>query len=91
MFNFTTVVFDGTSPTFTSQTLRDGTPQVQIYIYIHTHTHTHTHTYIYIYIYIKESQESKRFLYTPKHFRQHFETQINEQLRAALKTHFSRP
>ena len=29
MFNFTTVVFDGTSPTFISQTLRDGTPQVQ--------------------------------------------------------------
>jgi len=28
MFNFTTVVFDGTSPTFISQTLRDGTPQV---------------------------------------------------------------
>ena len=33
MFNFTTVVFDGTSPTFTSQTLRDGTPQVQIYLF----------------------------------------------------------
>jgi len=31
MFNFTTVVFDGTSPTFISQTLRDGTPQVQIH------------------------------------------------------------
>ena len=30
MFNFTTIVFDGTSPTFISQTLRDGTPQVQI-------------------------------------------------------------
>ena len=30
MFNFTTVVFDGTSPPFISQTLRDGTPQVQI-------------------------------------------------------------
>ena len=28
MFNFTTVVFDGTSPPFISQTLRDGTPQV---------------------------------------------------------------
>ena len=27
--NTTTVVFDGTSPTFISQTLRDGTPQVQ--------------------------------------------------------------
>ena len=32
MFNFTTVVFDGTSP-FISQTLRDGTPQVQIFLY----------------------------------------------------------
>jgi len=32
MFNFTTVVFDGTSPTFISQTLRDGTLQVQIMI-----------------------------------------------------------
>jgi len=31
MFNFTTVVFDGTSPTFISQTLRDGTTQVQIW------------------------------------------------------------
>ena len=31
MFNITTVVFDGTSPpTFISQTLRDGTTQVQI-------------------------------------------------------------
>ena len=32
MFNFTTVVFDGTSPPtpFISQTLRDGTPQVHI-------------------------------------------------------------
>ena len=31
MFNFTIVVFDGTSPPppFISQTLRDGTPQVQ--------------------------------------------------------------
>ena len=28
MFNITTVVFDGTSPPFISQTLRDGTPQV---------------------------------------------------------------
>jgi len=31
MFNFTTVVFDGTSPTFISQTLRDGTPQATRY------------------------------------------------------------
>jgi len=31
MFNFTTVVFDGTSPTFISQTLRDGTPQVKMF------------------------------------------------------------
>jgi hypothetical protein len=29
MFNFTTVVLDGTSPPVISQTLRDGTPQVQ--------------------------------------------------------------
>ena len=28
MFNFNTVVFDGTSPPVISQTLRDGTPQV---------------------------------------------------------------
>jgi len=28
MFNITTVVFDGPSPPFISQTLRDGTPQV---------------------------------------------------------------
>ena len=28
MFNITTVVFDGPSPLFISQTLRDGTPQV---------------------------------------------------------------
>jgi len=32
MFNVTTVVFDGPSPPFISQTLRDGTPQVQIII-----------------------------------------------------------
>ena len=31
MFNFTTVVFDGTTPPFFFlQTLRDGTPQVQM-------------------------------------------------------------
>ena len=30
MFNITTVVFDGPSPTFISRTLWDGTPQVQI-------------------------------------------------------------
>ena len=30
MFNITTVVFDGSSPPFILQTLRDGTPQVQI-------------------------------------------------------------
>jgi hypothetical protein len=29
MFNVTTVVFDGPSSPFISQTLRDGTPQVQ--------------------------------------------------------------
>ena len=29
MFNVTNVVFDGSSPPFISQTLRDGTPQVQ--------------------------------------------------------------
>jgi len=29
MFNITTVVFDGPSPPCISQTLRDGTPQVQ--------------------------------------------------------------
>jgi len=29
MFSITTVVFDGPSPPFISQTLRDGTPQVQ--------------------------------------------------------------
>jgi len=29
MFNITTVVFDVLSPPFISQTLRDGTPQVQ--------------------------------------------------------------
>jgi len=29
MFNFTTVVFDGTSPTVISQTLGDETPQVR--------------------------------------------------------------
>jgi len=34
MFNFTTVVFDGTSPTFISQTLRDGTLQAQYRRYI---------------------------------------------------------
>ena len=34
MFNFTTVVFDGTPPPpFISQTLRDGTPQVQMLPY----------------------------------------------------------
>ena len=31
MINITTVVFDGPSPPFISQTLRDGTPQVQMY------------------------------------------------------------
>jgi hypothetical protein len=31
MFNFTTVVFDGTSPPVISQTLWDGTPQVQTF------------------------------------------------------------
>ena len=30
MFNITTVVFDGPSPPFILQTLRDGTPQVQL-------------------------------------------------------------
>ena len=30
MFNFTAVVFDGTSPPFISQTLRDGTPQIYV-------------------------------------------------------------
>jgi len=30
MFNITTLVFDGPSPLFISQTLRDGTPQVQM-------------------------------------------------------------
>ena len=30
MFNFTTVVFDGTSPPFISRTFRDGTPQVHM-------------------------------------------------------------
>ena len=29
MFNITTVVFDGPSPSFVLQTLRDGIPQVQ--------------------------------------------------------------
>ena len=31
IFNITTVVFDGASPPFISQTLRDGTPQVYIF------------------------------------------------------------
>jgi len=30
MFNFATVVFDGTSPPVISQTLQDGAPEVQI-------------------------------------------------------------
>ena len=30
MFYFTTVVFGGPSPSFISQTLRDGTPQVHL-------------------------------------------------------------
>ena len=33
MFNCTTVVFDG-KPPFISQTLRDGTPQVQLGVHI---------------------------------------------------------
>ena len=32
MFNFTSVVFDGTSPPVISQTLQDETPQVQIIV-----------------------------------------------------------
>jgi len=34
MLNFNTVLFDGTSPTFISQTLQDGTPQVQMKIQV---------------------------------------------------------
>ena len=30
MFNITAVLFDGPTPPFISQTLRDGTPQVQM-------------------------------------------------------------
>ena len=41
MFNFTTVVFDGTSPPVISQTLRDGTPQVQEHYVDISHTEFH--------------------------------------------------
>jgi len=34
MLNITTVVYDGPLPPFISQTLRDGTPQVQISVWI---------------------------------------------------------
>jgi len=33
IFNITTVVFDGPSPPFISQTLRDGTPQFHLLLF----------------------------------------------------------
>jgi len=38
MFNITTVVFDGPSPPFISQTLWDGTPQVLCVVFVKTYS-----------------------------------------------------
>jgi hypothetical protein len=55
MFNITTVVFDGISPTVISQTFRDGTPQVQKLNFVHLLRHKILQRFVFTQIPTKQS------------------------------------